>query len=212
MGSANMGWSLPRICFMPLRIILRRMVNTVLTMRRKRTSSHPRANDCTLHFRRRIEHILVDGEEILHIIPSLNEHTQHAIGLAAWLGSHTLCHLLLDHACATWDQVTILHHLEEDLRGDVVGIIARQDKGRTIKHLTEVHLQEVTFNDIVAQFWEMLVQVGNGLEVDFHHLEWTVLTKNKLCKYAHARTYFQNGDVGASIHRVGDALRHAEVG
>ena len=73
------------------------------------------ANDCTLHFRRRIEHILVDGEEILHIIPSLNEHTQHTIGLAAWLGSHTLCHLLLNHACATGNEVFVLHHLAEYL-------------------------------------------------------------------------------------------------
>lgn len=40
-GSANIGESFPNICFMPLRIILRRIVKTVLTMRRNSFSSQP---------------------------------------------------------------------------------------------------------------------------------------------------------------------------
>ncbi len=46
------------------------------------------ADDGTLHLWRWIEHALIYGEEILHIIPCLDEHAEDAIRLVARLGSH----------------------------------------------------------------------------------------------------------------------------
>lgn len=44
---------------------------------------HP--NDGTLHLWRRIEDTWLNGEEILHVIPSLNQHREDAILLIARL-------------------------------------------------------------------------------------------------------------------------------
>ena len=43
------------------------------------------ANDGTLNLGRRIEHAWLDGEEILHIVPGLNQYRQDAILFVAWL-------------------------------------------------------------------------------------------------------------------------------
>ena len=43
------------------------------------------ADDGTLHLWRWIEYARLDGEQILHIVPSLNEYRQDAILLVAWL-------------------------------------------------------------------------------------------------------------------------------
>ena len=41
------------------------------------------ADNGTLHLGRRIEHVFIYGEQVFHIIPRLNKHTQYAIGLSA---------------------------------------------------------------------------------------------------------------------------------
>ena len=93
------------------------------------------ADHGTLHLGRRIEHTWLDGKEIFDIIPSLNQYRQDAILLIAWLLSHAESHFVLNHTSTTRNQVLVVEHLEEYLRRDVVGIIARQHKLLTIEHL-----------------------------------------------------------------------------
>ena len=59
--------------------------------------------------------MLVDGEEILHIVPGLKQDTQDTIVLVARRGSEALSYLPLEHACTAGDALPIVEHSEEDL-------------------------------------------------------------------------------------------------
>ena len=98
----------------------------------------------TLHLGRGIEDRRLDGEEILHLIPGLNKDGEDAILLVAWLRSHTKGHLVLNHTSTAGNEILIIKHLEEYLRGDVIGVVTRQDERLPIEDLTEIHPQEVS--------------------------------------------------------------------
>ena len=100
-------------------------------------------NDGTLNLGRRIKDTWLYGEEIFDMIPRLNQNGENAILLVAWLRGHAYSHLVLDHACTAGYQILISKHLEENLRGDIVGIVARQDKLLAIEHLLEIHAEEI---------------------------------------------------------------------
>ena len=82
--------------------------------------------------------MLVDGEQILHIVPCLQQHTQDTICLAAGHGDDTLRHLLLYHTGATGYRLLVVEHLEENLRRDVIGIITDNAEAVVVK-LREIH-------------------------------------------------------------------------
>ena len=92
-------------------------------------------DDGTLHLWRRIEHRLVDHKQIFDIIPCLNQHGKDAVGFIARLGSHAQGYLMLYHARTAGYQLAIVDHLEEYLRGDIIGIVARQHKLLAVEHL-----------------------------------------------------------------------------
>ena len=100
-------------------------------------------DDGTLNLGRRIKDARLYGEEIFDMIPRLNQYGENAILLVAWLRGHAYSHLVLDHACTAGYQILIIKHLEENLRGDIVGIVARQDKLLSIEHLLEIHAEEI---------------------------------------------------------------------
>ena len=50
---------------------------------------------------------------------------------------------MLDHSRTTGNQVFIIEHLEEYLRGNIVRIVARQHKLLSVEDLVQVHPQEV---------------------------------------------------------------------
>ena len=163
------GPRLDNNCFSDTRNILRRWLKTVLTMRLNNCSSQPNCCTslrtmrmtalCTLG--RRIEHRRFNGKQVLHIVPRLDEYAEDAILLIAWLGSHAHSHLVLYHTRTTGYEVFIVEHLKEDLRRNIVGIVARQHKLLTIEHLLQVHPQEVGTQDILAQLREVLVEIGH---------------------------------------------------
>ena len=51
---------------------------------------------------------------------------------------------MLDHTRTTGNEVFVVEHLEEDLRGDVVGIITCQDERLSVEDIMEIHPQEVS--------------------------------------------------------------------
>ena len=170
------------------------------------------ADDGALHLWRRIEDRRLDGEEIFHVVPCLNEHRQDAIGLRPWQGGHAQGHLALDHPRATWDEVAIIEHLEENLRRDVVGIVTRQNKLLALEQLAEVHAQEVLTDDIVVQAREMLIQVGHALRINLHDTQRPRLFSQILRQHTHTGSDLQNGQVRADVNGVGDATGYREVG
>ena len=101
------------------------------------------ADDGTLHLWRRIEDAGLDGKEILHIVPRLDEDRKDAVLLVAGLGSHADGHLMLYHTRTAGYQVLVVEHLEENLRRDVIRIITRQHKRLTAEDLGKVHTEEV---------------------------------------------------------------------
>jgi len=101
------------------------------------------ADDGRLHLGWRVEDGGLDGEEILDIVPRLDEHGEDAVGLRTGLGGHAQRHLMLDHSRTAGDEVAVVEHLEEDLRRDVVGVVAREHELAAAEELAEVHAEEV---------------------------------------------------------------------
>ena len=165
-----------------------------------------------LHLWRRVEHPLVHGEEILHVVPRLYEHAQDAVGLRSRGGGHALGHLALDHARAAGDEFLVVEHLEEYLRRDVVGVVAGEHKLAAVENAAEVHAQEILADDVVAQGGEVRVEVVHALLVYLNGLHLPPFRHEILGQHAHAGAYLQDGQCRAGVHRVGDALGDVEVG
>ena len=101
------------------------------------------ADDGRLYLGWRVEDGGLDGEEVLDIVPRLDEHGEDAVGLRTGLGGHAQRHLVLNHSCTAGDEVAVVEHLEEDLRRDVVGVVAREHELAAAEELAEVHAEEV---------------------------------------------------------------------
>ena len=171
---------------------------------------HP--DDGTLDLWRRVEDVLVDSEEILHVVPCLDEDGEDAVGLVAGLGGDAQGHLTLYHSSAAGDEVFVVEHLEEYLTGYVVGVVAGEHEGMALEELLQVHAQEVLADDVVAELWERRIEVLDAFLVDFHGFHLTRLLHEKLCQHTHAGSYLQHWDVGASVDGVGDAPCYVKVG
>ena len=156
--------------------------------------------------------MLVDRKEIFHTIPCLDEHREDAVGLRARTCRDALGHLLLYHTGTAGDEILVVQHLEEYLTADIVGIVARQHKGAPLEQLVEAHAQEVVLDDVPLQCGEVLVQIGHRLAVYLHHLQLARLRDEKLGHHTHAGSHFEDGQVGAGIHRVGNVAGDGEVG
>ena len=163
------------------------------------------------HLGGRVEHMFVYRKEVLHTVPCLHQHTQDAIRLAARRSCHALGHLLLYHARATGYQFLVLQHLEEDLARYVVGIVARQHEGLSVKQAVEVHFQEVILNDIFLQRGKIFSQVGHRFKVQLHHFQGPFLRDKELGEHAHTGSDLQHGQSWAGIHRVGYIFRYLQV-
>ena len=108
------------------------------------------ADDGTLHLGWGIKDGGLHSEQVLDMIPRLDQDRQDSILLVAWLRGHAQGDLVLDHSRTTRDEVFVVEHLEEDLRRNVVGIVARQYKLLTVEHLPQVHPQEVSAQNVFA--------------------------------------------------------------
>ena len=102
------------------------------------------ADNSRLHLGWRVEDRGFNGEKVLDIVPRLDEDREDARGLRARLSSHAQGHLTLNHARTAGDEVAVVEHFEEDLRRDVVGIVASKDKLATSKKFAKIHAKEVT--------------------------------------------------------------------
>ena len=106
------------------------------------------ADDGAFHLGWRVEHVFMHGEEVFHVVPSLDKHAEDAICLAAGRGGDAFGHFFLYHAGAAGDEVLVVEHLEEDLAGYVVGVVAGKDERGALEYGAEVELQEVVFDDM----------------------------------------------------------------
>ncbi len=165
-----------------------------------------------LHFGRRIEDIFVYREEIFHVVPRLNEHTQDAVGLGAGRGSHALGHLALYHARATRYQVLVVEHLEEYLRGYVVGIVSRQYELLSVENGAQIHAQKVLADDVVDEGRPSFVEVFHRFRVYFHDLYRSGFLDEILRQHTHSRAYFQYRYLRTCVYGVCYALGYAQIG
>ena len=170
------------------------------------------ADDGTLHLWWRTEHVLVHREQVLDVIPCLQQHAQYAIGAASRCCSHAQCHLALYHARTARYQVAVLQHAEEYLAGDVVGIVACQHKRLPAENPVEGHAQEVILQDVLTQLGHVFLQVSHRLCIYLHHFHGPPFGQQILGEYPHARSHFQYGQARAGIHGVGYLLGHLLVG
>ena len=120
-------------------------------------------------------------------------------------------HLFLNHARTARYQIPVLYHLKENLRRDVIRIVPGQHKLPPAKNGMKIHLQEVTFNDIVAQRREMLTQVWHRIEVNLHNLKLSPLLQYILRQDPHSRPNLQHRNIRTGIHRVCYAASHMQI-
>ena len=170
---------------------------------------HP--DNSTLHLGRRIEHVWFDGEEIFDIVPGLNQDRQDTILFVAWLRGHTKGHFMLDHTRTTGDEILVVEHLEEYLRGDVIRIVSCQHKLLSIENLPQVHPEEISTYYIIIQAGEMLTKIGHRLTVDFHHLEGTGFLHEILGHNTHTRSYLQYRKIRTSINGIRNGLGNIQI-
>ena len=105
------------------------------------------ADDGGLDFWRRIEHGGFDREKVFDIVPRLHQHGEDAVGFRAGLGGHAEGDFVLNHAGAAGNQIAVVEHFEENLRGNVVGIVAREHEGATAEDFVEVHAEEIVLDN-----------------------------------------------------------------
>ena len=86
------------------------------------------SDDGGLHLWRRIEYGGLYREKVFDVVPRLHEHGEDAVSLRAGLGGHAKGDFVLNHARAAGDEVAVVEHFEENLRGNVVGIVACDDE------------------------------------------------------------------------------------
>ena len=77
----------------------------------------------------------LDRKEIFDAVPTLQEYAQDAVSFRPRWGSDALGRLLLNHTRAARNVVFEVEHLKENLRRNVVRVVARQHKRPTIKDL-----------------------------------------------------------------------------
>ena len=155
--------------------------------------------------------MFVYGEKIFYTIPCLYQYAQDAIRLTARSGGNTFGHFFLYHTGTTRYQFFVIQHLEEYLAGYIIRIVSCQYKRLPVEQALEIHFQEVIFNDVVFQRRIFFTQIGYGLIIQFHHLHRTFFSHQKLGQYTHARTYFQNGEAGTCVYRIGYILCHFQI-
>ena len=180
------------------------------------------ADNCRLHLWRRVEDRGFDREEVFHVVPRLDEHREDAVGLGARLCNHALGHLALDHARAAGDEVAVVEHLEEYLRGDVVGVVAGEHELPSAEKVVQVHAQEVAGEQEPLslprlcmdgrELRKVFSEVGDGLAVDLDGCHLARLWQQELREHTHARPNFEHGNVRTGIDGVGDAAGYREVG
>ena len=150
-------------------------------------------------------------EEILTVIPCLEQHTEYASDSPSRGGAYPLGHLLLQHAGDYGNALAVVERLEEDLRGYVVGIVA-DERELTGKKSGEVHLQEVALHHVESG--ETAVEVTHRLGVDLDGLHLTAGVEEESGEDAHAGAHLEDGDVapspcGFGKGRPGDCRRDA---
>ena len=170
------------------------------------------ADDCAANLGRRIEDAGLHGEEVLHIVPRLQQYAQDAVSLASRSCRHALRYFLLYHARATGNEFLVVEHLEENLAGDIIGVVARKYERRSSEGALQVHLQEIVLNDAVLQFGIRATEVLHTFVVNLHNLHLPRLLHQELRHHTHARPYFQYGQVRACVYGVGNVAGYAQVG
>ena len=102
--------------------------------------------------------------------------------------------------------------MEEDLRGDIVRIVAYHSHVAAGEYLSEVEPEEVFLQDPALQFWHIIVEPADTFAVDFHYLQVRMDGEQEAGEYAHARPNFNHGELGIRREGISYALGHVEVG
>ncbi len=156
--------------------------------------------------------MLADCEEIAAREPGLEQNAEYASSLRAGLGADALGHLALQHAGAAGYAVFVVKHAEEDLRGDVVGIVANDAELLAGEERVEVHAQEVALYDAAVELGEVGLEVCHALCIDFDDAEVVAAVQEHAREHAHAGANLEHRGADEIIERGGDALGHGEVG
>ena len=167
------------------------------------------ADDGRFYLGRRGEAARANAEEILDVIPCLQQHRKDAVGLGPRPLGDTLGDLLLDHAHDLGNALAVVQDLEEDLRGDVVREIA--DDGEPLREdLLQPQVQEIGLQEPSLHTREVGEQVIHRLPVDFHEFQVDVFPLQQILgQYPHAGADFQG--LAGAVQCIDDGLRNALV-
>jgi hypothetical protein len=78
--------------------------------------------------RRRVKYGFVDCEEVLHVVPGLEDYAQYASRSASGRSRKAHGYFPLKHSAAAWNPVAELDEAKENLGGNVIRIVADNAK------------------------------------------------------------------------------------
>lgn len=162
-----------------------------------------KADDSRLDLRGRIEDLLTNGEEILNVVPRLQQNAQDAILARTGRLGDTDGHLALDHTHTLGDDIAVLDNLEENLRRNIIREIA-DNAYLVAKSLAQVHLQEVALDKAGRKIGIVFVKINNTLGVDFGTVGYDIIAlKKELREHTHTTTHLQHltGGIGCSARQ-----------
>ena len=167
------------------------------------------SDDGGLDFGRRIEDVLVDGEEVFYVVEGGEEDAEDAIGLAAGTGGDAFGHLFLEHADEFVYLVAVLKNAEEYLRRDIVREVADDGEGFGEDGF-EVEPEEIALDEVEGRV--VVVEVCHRLAVYLDGFEMKLRVVDEVFgEDAHAGAYLEQA-VDVRADAAGYALGNALVG
>ena len=141
----------------------------------------------------------------------MEQHRENAIDLRTRTGTDALSHLALKHAAHHRDRILIVQNTEENLRRNIVRVIA-DDSKPTIENAVEVKLQEIAFDHLELGIYAM--QIIDTLGVNLDDLELLIALHQKLSQHSHTRTDFKHRQRSTlfAIESLGNASGNTHIG
>ena len=153
--------------------------------------SSPAMDDPAFYPRWRVKGAFVQSKEVVDLIIGLGEDGCYAVHLASWYRGYALGYFFLEHADHFGNMRAPIDHPKDDLRRDVVRVVAYQGEGFTGKSLGNAPLEEVRMVQSRTDLGKLALKHGNALAVQLDGMEFEVPGQEVLGQHPSTGSHFQ---------------------